>query len=75
MVLAKWKANSEAVVGHLKRKGFESPSLNLTGGEVLKVLGISWKPKEDNFCFVVNSLTALATSRDRVSKRFVLKGT
>ena len=73
MALAKWKSNSAAIIDHLIAKGFDSPSLNLTGGGVLKVLGISWGPGQDNFCFVVDKLTNLAKSDKSISKRSVLQ--
>ena len=73
MSLDKWKTNSKVVIDHLTDAGFDSPTLNLTGGGWLKVLGISWTPTEDQFCFVVKSLSALATSGKPISKRFFLR--
>ena len=73
MVLAKWKANAGTVAGHLTAQGFESPSLNITGGDALKVLDISWMPQGDDFCFVVRNISELAKSSKSISKRFVLR--
>ena len=44
MRLAKWKTKSPAAADHLLLSGVQSPALSLTGGNILKVLGISWSP-------------------------------
>lgn len=44
VVSAKWKANSKSVVGRLTAQDFDSPSLNLAGGDRLKVLARTLSP-------------------------------
>jgi len=57
--LRKWAANSPALLKNIPASQHELVDHLLAKDETLKILGLSWLPQEDVFCFVIaTSLTA-----------------
>ncbi|XP_028966704.1 uncharacterized protein LOC114828094 [Galendromus occidentalis] len=72
MSLAKWKTNSNAITDHLVSTGADSSTFDRGGCGVLKVLGLSWEPKDDVFRFTTSSLSEQFESKSSLTKRAVL---
>ena len=72
MSLAKWKTNSVNVTQHLINTGVDPTGLDSSENDVLKVLGLSWSPKEDSFRFTVSGLGDRFREAPGLTKRAVL---
>ena len=72
MNLCKWATNSPELKSKWAENGFEQATEPVTCGNVLKVLGLVWKPEEDHFVFDLNGLLDILKDKQN-TKRSVLQ--